>query len=82
MKSNTSIYTDITTGECKCKLTGDTDKHTRCKQNHHASPELMIRGWLAWGSMNTPERSAEKSAERIAGLEGGCLQARTKWSFS
>jgi hypothetical protein len=27
-QNDTSIYTDVTTGECKCRLACDTDEHT------------------------------------------------------
>ena len=39
--------------------------HTRCKQSQHASSGLMIRGWLAWGSANTPGRSAKRSRKDL-----------------
>ena len=39
--------------------------HTRCKQSQHASSGLMIRGWLAWGSRNTPRKSAKRSRKDL-----------------
>jgi len=59
--------------------------HTRCKQSQHASSGLMIRGWLAWGSTNTPGRSGKRSRKDLPETvlsQRGCLRTREKWSFS